>query len=316
MGEPACLPDFKGLAQQIAVRAYRAYDGKMPIDRYLGELYHQHGVEIYDLAAKELSGDDLMYTELHMSLLRIFPRTEDIRVATTNFDLLFEKAASADNEFADQEIERFRAPALPLGSSFNGIVHVHGSVVRPMQMTLTYSDFGRAYLTEGWARSFMMGLHSSYTILFVGYSHQDMILNYLVRALPSDENKQQHFALAIRDADDLRHKETEDHWKWLGIRPIFYPPSRKSDEHEKLTEGVKELADFVNRRISEWKEIIEQQLQRSPNNLDKKELSHIEYAINVDELAELIWMTAASPGWYEWLVEKGYVERRMFNERD
>ncbi len=253
MGEPACLPDFKGLAERIADRAYRKYDGKTPIDRYLGELYHQHGVKkIYDFAAEELSGDTLMYTELHMSLLRIFPKTEDIRVATTNFDRLFKKAAEATEDIDESKIEIFRAPALPLGDKFCGIVHVHGSVLRPDEMVLTDSDFGRAYLTEGWARRFMIGLHQSkYRILFVGYSHEDTILTYLVRALPSEEGEQKRFALAIRDTDESEHRKTKDHWKRLGIRPIFYPPS-KPDKHEKLTEGVKELAEFMNLRPSEW----------------------------------------------------------------
>ena len=41
-------------------------------------------------------------------------------------------------------------------------------------MVLTDADFGRAYLTEGWARRFLVELFRSFTVLFVGYSHNDI----------------------------------------------------------------------------------------------------------------------------------------------
>ena len=40
-------------------------------------------------------------------------------------------------------------------------------------MVLTDKDFGRAYLTEGWARRFIQDLFLKFTVLFVGYSHND-----------------------------------------------------------------------------------------------------------------------------------------------
>ena len=314
MGEPACLPDFKELALQIAEGTGESMGKDEPIDHFLGRLRKKENlVDIYGRAKDILDREGLENTPLHKSLLQSFRNADDMRdmrIVTTNFDLLFEKAAEAAKDIDESKIEIFRAPALPLGDKFCGIIHVHGSVLRQDEMVLTDSDFGKAYLMEGWARRFMVGLHhSEYRILFVGYSHEDTILNYLVRALPSEESEQQRFALAKKDDDPSKHQKNKDHWNWLGIRPIFYPPSPKPAEHEKLTEGVKELAEFVNRRISGWREILERQLQRSPNDLDAKELSHIEYAIHVDELAELIWMTAASPDWIDWFDQKGFLER-------
>ena len=103
------------------------------------------------------------------------------RIVTTNFDLLFEQASEA---VFDDKPEVFRAPALPLGHQFRGIIHVHGAVSRPNEMVLTDLDFARAYLTEGWARRFLIELFRNFTVLFVGYSHDDTILSYLARALP------------------------------------------------------------------------------------------------------------------------------------
>ena len=77
---------------------------------------------------------------------------------------LFEQASK---DVLDSIPEVFRAPALPLGNDFNGIVHVHGAVSHPGGMVLTDKDFGRAYLTEGWARRFLVALFRHFTVLFV-----------------------------------------------------------------------------------------------------------------------------------------------------
>ena len=55
-------------------------------------------------------------------------------------------------------------------------------------MVITDEDFGRAYMTEGWAARFLVELFSNFTILFVGYSYDDTIMSYLTRALPPRGN--------------------------------------------------------------------------------------------------------------------------------
>ncbi len=112
-------------------------------------------------------------TSLHTDLLRLFRSGDAIRLVTTNFDPHFSTAARLT--FPDSEpCEIHYAPALPLGDSFTGIVYLHGGVDKPFErLVLTDADFGRAYLTEGWARVFLQKLFERYTVLFVGYSHND-----------------------------------------------------------------------------------------------------------------------------------------------
>lgn len=225
MGAPACLPSFAGLAGMIAKETGETLQGGEPIDRFLGRLKHAR-VNVHALAKKFLPEEGREATELHQSLLRIYADVAQVRVVTTNFDLFFEKASKA--VFGD-EPEVFRAPALPLGRQFNGIVHVHGAVSHPNEMILTDADFGRAYLTEGWARRFLTELFRNFSVLFVGYSHNDAILSYLARALPvSDKDR---FAL-IGDKDP-----EPDRWRMLGIKPISYPQSSEND-HGKLDAGA------------------------------------------------------------------------------
>ena len=147
MGEPACLPDFKTLAKQIAQGTGESPGKDEPEDRFLGRLKTDKRVQVHELAAQQLKARCPRATELHRDLLRLFPSPTRTRIVTTNFDLLFEQAA--EDGTADSKLEVFMAPALPLGRAFDGIVHVHGALDRPETMVLTDADFGRAYLTEG-----------------------------------------------------------------------------------------------------------------------------------------------------------------------
>ena len=167
MGAPACLPGFAELADMIAKGTGEILQEREPIDRFLGSLQHAE-VKVHALAAEVLSQEGLEATELHRDLLRLYSDAAQARIVTTNFDLLFEQASEA---VFDDKPEVFRAPALPLGHQFSGIVHVHGAVSHPNEVVLTDLDFSRAYLTEGWARRFLVELFRNFAVLFVGYRH-------------------------------------------------------------------------------------------------------------------------------------------------
>ena len=147
MGKPASLPDFRTLADSIAAGTGEVRRTHESDDAFLGRLQH-HGVHIHEIAARNLQtnrcGETPEPTDLHRDLLRLYPDSGAVRIVTTNFDLLFNAAAQV---VFSEAPELFKAPALPLGGSFNGVVHVHGSLYRPHEMVLTDADFGRAYLT-------------------------------------------------------------------------------------------------------------------------------------------------------------------------
>ncbi len=178
MGDPANLPSFWRLAEQVAAGSGLAPRDDEPLDHFLGQLHHQ-GIAVPQRAADLLSRPDRVATPLHGDLLRLFPSPEQIRIVTTNFDLLFQRAAE---DIWGSVPEVFRAPALPLGRNFRGIVHVHGALTAHQDIVLTDSDFGRAYLTEGWTRRFLVDLFRHFTVLFVGYSHSDTV-RYLRRII-------------------------------------------------------------------------------------------------------------------------------------
>jgi len=191
MDPPSNYPDFNVLASRIGGSVHPRPQDEA-IDRYLGRLV-EIGVTVHELVRSVLSSPDSHPNVFHEALIGIFRDPNHVRLVTTNFDRHFTTVAI--NRFGATSLEVFCAPALPVGSDFTGIVHLHGSVEKSSnRLVLTDADFGRAYITEAWATQFLQRLFSRYVILFVGYSHQDMLLNYLARG----------FVLAQREMENGR----------------------------------------------------------------------------------------------------------------
>ena len=291
MGEPAGLPDFKKLAKTIAQGTGEARRKHESEDRFLGRLKH-NGVGVHRLAARELSKGDPQPTDLHRDLLKLYAKPESIRIVTTNFDTLFEQATVT---VFDSKPKVFTAPALPLGRDFYGIVHVHGALDRCDQMVLTDEDFGRAYLTEGWARRFLVELFRSFTVLFIGYSHDDTIMNYLARALPVAETKPRFV---------LTYEGNSDRWQVLGIKSITY---LSSPGHEPLNEGMHGLANYARRSVLDWQREITELAQKPPP-LDEEQIDFIKEALSDAPRTRFFTAAALGPEWIDWLDERKYLD--------
>lgn len=110
--------------------------------------------------------------------------TGTTRLVTTNFDLLFEACRP--------DLPSVGPPNLPdprREPTLRGIVHLHGRVDQRYKQAadetfvVLSADFGRAYLAEGWATSFIQALIARFTIVFVGYAADDPPMQYLLEAL-------------------------------------------------------------------------------------------------------------------------------------
>lgn len=304
MGPPAGLPDFSRLAIQIAEGTGKSRADSETEDQFLGRLY-DHGTKVNELAAEILQRNAPEPTALHLNLLRLFQEPGEVRVVTTNFDELFEKAAL---DYFNPQPSSFQAPALPLGSRFQGIVHLHGSVKVPAEMVLTHRDFGSAYLTEsdGWARRFLIDLFAKYTTLFVGYSHSDSIMTYLTPSLPPEDN-QKRFALVGEKNDDI------DHWRRMGIEPVTFPQA-DSHDFQKLEEAVASLANFRRRRVLDWKSEIDKIASGEPPIMEDEAASTIDHALTELELTRFFVKAATSPEWIDWLDRRGHLDPLFADE--
>lgn len=213
---PSELPGFRGLARDVAIALGHPElvpeDKSIPVqfDVVMGRLNEISG-DIHSRVSARLKVA-VTPNDYHRDIWRIATAPgKSPRLVTTNFDKLFEAAAT---ELAIPTTP-YVAPTLPLGDDFSDLVHLHGIVDPPpaTRMVLTDQDFGRAYITEGWATQFLTRLFAHYTVVLIGYSAEDSIVQYLNRALPAGTKR---FAF---------DKNTSDYelWDRLGITPIPFP---------------------------------------------------------------------------------------------
>ena len=122
MAPPANLPNFRRLADQVAMGTGLSIGNDETEDRFLGRL-EDRGTDVHQRAANILQGGSPEPTQLHLNLVRFYGAPEDARIVTTNFDDLFAQASIV--HFASLPA-MYQAPTLPPGNRFRGLVHLHG----------------------------------------------------------------------------------------------------------------------------------------------------------------------------------------------
>lgn len=295
---PAGLPTYRKLAESVASETGEKIEEREPEDRFLGRLHHK-GQQVHLRAAQELRKNSPRPTSLHRDLLALYPRLGPLRLVTTNFDTLFEEAA---RESTGVQPEVFPAPTLPLGREFDGIVHVHGTIDKPQDMVLTDADFGRAYLTEGWARRFLVDLFRSFTVLFVGYGHSDTVMNYLARALPVEQTPGR---FVLGDESD------GNPWQILGIEPVYFTKA-SSDDYTSLYSGIAGLSKHFKRGILDWENVVTDIARNAPP-LDEEASDLIGEALSDPARTRFFTNAASHVDWIQWLDRKGQLHS-LFGE--
>lgn len=259
---PAGLPGFKGLVDDIYRHVGTALSA---IER---DAYgHGQFDATLDLLERRLPGQRIAVrqalaqalrpkwrrkgsTDTHAALLRL-ARCRDgaLRIVTTNFDRVFERAARRTG----QSFHAYAAPMLPIpkNSRWNGMVYLHGQLPEKLdnsalhRLVLTSGDFGLAYLTERWAARFVSELFRNYVVCFVGYSINDPVLRYMMDALAADrmlgEVTPQAFALG--DCEPGRERDKTIEWEAKGVTPILYEVPVGSYDHSALHQTLKAWAE-------------------------------------------------------------------------
>jgi hypothetical protein len=227
---PSCLPDFEQLVRDIGLRA-----GRNPTDSevsqpdvFLGRL-EDSGVDVHQLVATAIDKPGSRPNPLHSAIVKLAAAYPMPRIVTTNYDRHLTSAA-ADLSI---DLQVYEAPALPVGDDFEGIVHLHGSLNQPSRrLVVTDSDFGRAYLREAWAARFLERLFTTLTVVFIGYSHGDVVMQYLARSLGSDHTR---YVLT----DDAQNGE----WRRLGLKTISY--LNDSGDHSALPAALERWSELA-----------------------------------------------------------------------
>ncbi len=286
MGAPSNLPSFAGLAELIAQRPLTDLE-KSRLDHFLGELKVE-GRDVHALAVQALNRPHSQHTPLHEEIVRLFDRTEHVRIVTTNFDPHFTTVVRS----AHPTLPIYSAPALPRGGDFHGLVYLHGTTSGPAKdLVLTDEDFGRAYLTEGWARSFLEQLFSRYYVLFVGYTLTDPPAHYMARGLPTEPNPRR---FAITHEEPAR-------WRRLGVGVIPFTVGA-GHNFSLLTSGITRWAQ-VTRGSNFWieEQIIQLLARPDPMALTSEEANLLEWSLAHDRSLPYFVRNARGLAWVEWL---------------
>ena len=185
---------------------------------------------------------------IHRNLMRLADRGVAVTIITTNFDLLFEKAAR--NIKLKPPIQTYALGGIPrptLRPEFNGVLHIHGTLDRNPERTsdliISDQDFGEFYLRRRIVPDLIYDAARLYNLVLVGYSANDPPMKYLLDAVAADKARfpdlKERFRFVGMDKDDPA--ELED-WKARGITPIQY--KSQCSDHSQLQRTLAKWAEF------------------------------------------------------------------------
>ncbi|HFF4635023.1 TPA: SIR2 family protein [Yersinia enterocolitica] len=196
----------------------------VPLDQIFNLLHLEYGKdEVNALVTKRLSvfRSERVVGREHALIKRISSNQSGVpQIVTTNFDRLFEVDQGQD------DLALYVPPAFPdlnFGSSIEGITYLHGRLVDEDSVSHPYvlssADFGRAYLSEGWATNFIKLLLERYIVVLVGYQAEDPPVKYLLQGLNHDG---QYDRSRIYAFDCGLPEEVEAKWRDRGVTAIAY----------------------------------------------------------------------------------------------
>ena len=187
-----------------------------------------------------LSSDEVL--ENHRNILQLAAISGGgTRLVTTNFDNRFLRAAKLHR----MSILHDDAPKLPVPEApgWSSLVHLHGRICNGgnlNDLVLNSGDFGRAYLSEGWARRFVVRLMRHWPVAFVGYRLDDPPMRYLMDAVYDRRGDSKGFERAFALVGCAAGEENRQlpEWESKHVTPIFYD---SANNHEALREALGNL---------------------------------------------------------------------------
>lgn len=253
----------------------------VPLDQIFNLLHLEYGKhEVNSLVTERLSAslDVKGLGREHCLIKRISSSQNGVpQVVTTNFDRLFEI------EQEDQHLVHVPPafPDLSFGSKIEGITYLHGRLVEAGSESHPYvlssADFGRAYLSEGWATNFIRHLLDRYTVVLVGYQAEDPPIKYLLQGLNHDGlyDRSRLYAFDRGLPEDIEAK-----WRDRGVTAIAYT------DHLELWKSLEAWADRADdpRR---WRASIIEKSRHDPKGLTSHERGQVAHVLRTVQGARL-----------------------------
>lgn len=286
---PAGLPDFRALIKEVGASVANppAEEELQRPDVYLGRLADDHGIDVHRLVANALNRPESQPNALHRAIVRLAGVHPSPRVVTTNYDTHLTTAAVAEG----LSLPVYEAPALPVGDDFHGIVHLHGSLEQESRrLVVTDQDFGRAYLLEAWAARFLERMFSALTVLFIGYSHGDVVMQYLARSLgPSGKR----FVCTSNGEDPA--------WRKYGLTPVSYV--LVDGKHAALPTFLARWAELSSMGQTQHRALIAELIAAGPPTIPE-EVSYLDEVLEHPERIRYFVEKARGRDWLAWVAER------------
>ncbi|WP_244646836.1 SIR2 family protein [Pseudomonas baltica] len=267
----------------------------VPLDQIFNLLHLEYGKDEVNALVTERLSAALPIKDAgreHDLIKRISSSQSGVpQIVTTNFDRLFE-AGQTGGSLAWHVPPAF--PDLNFGSTIEGITYLHGRLVGPASETHPYvlssADFGRAYLSEGWATNFIRHLLERHTVVLVGYKAEDPPVKYLLQGLNHDGQYDRSRLYAF---DRGLPEDIEAKWRDRGVTAIAY-----SDHSDLWTsmEAWAERADDPRR----WRASTIAQSHRDPKILTPHERGQVAHVLRSVQGARLFAEAVPAPH-PEWL---------------
>ncbi len=213
-------------------------------------------------------------------------------VVTTNFDLLFERAKRGLN--------RWLPPTLPMMTgeqNHTGVIYLHGRLpANPGSdgsnntLVLGSGDFGRAYLADGWATTFIRQLLERRVVVLLGYSAGDPPIRYLLEGLEASTSARLRtiYAFDRGEEDEVRAK-----WRDIGVTGIPF------GEFSDLWQSLEQWASRADNQ-EKWTADTIALARRSPRDLMPFQRGQVVSLLSTSEGARAFAASTPPPG-SEWL---------------
>lgn len=283
---PSRLPLFKQLTEGVFGDAGQPMPAGDQYDQHLGRL--DDGPVDVHLLVRQRIAVRRRANAVHEAIAALVGSGASRRVVTTNYD----RHLSSALRHHGVSLPEYRGPALPPGDDWRGIVYLHGTVLQePRHLVVTDEDFGRAYLSDAWATRFLERMFLEFPVLFIGYSHTDLVINYLARGM-GRRRKQKRFAL-VPQSD-----ESDRRWDAIDVKAFGYEVHEGS--HRALPEAVARWAEIAGMGYLDHEARVRSLLGQPPTRIPEDD-AYLESVVGDPELVGLFTEHAAGPEWLSWM---------------
>lgn len=294
----ANLPDFFSLASKVVSKlgvdqsnpAYKFIQEAKEIDRRVGVSGVISADRVFGLLERDFTSRDIEEAvasvlkppagcdlTAHRILLDLATTPEGaVQLVTTNFDRLFDDCGRGVPVW---QPPRLSDPLRP--NEINGVVYLHGRATQNYTgaegdgFVLSSSEFGRAYLSDGWATTFIREILERYVVVFVGYTADDPPVQYLLEALHRTSGNREN-VYAFQSGD---HSDAAARWRHKGVEAI---PYNFDNAHAALWQSLEAWAERARDSDAWYAKVIEAS-KKGPAALQPHERGQVAHIVSTYE---------------------------------